>query len=318
MKAVLISKPTKAEDITFTDIPMPTSAKGWVVVKIHAFGLNHSEQILREFEINNDYIHKPIVPGIEAVGEIFDPSDSHFKKGDKVIAVMGGMGRSFNGSYEEYAVLPSHHVFKAETPLSYEELGAVPETYFTAWGSLFHCLHLKKEDHLLIRGATCALGYVAIQIAKALGCEVSVTTHRREKISLLLPYHPDHVFLDEGSLKDEVHGITKALELVGPKTVLDTLSIMEEGGIVCNTGILGNVYALNNFDPIKDIPNGVYLTGFFSNYPKQKDFDDILHFLEGHHLKPIVGKVYPFIDIKQALLDLDHHKVDGKIVISLN
>ena len=79
----------------------------------------------------------------------------------------GRHGRSFDGSYAEYVLLPSHHVFAVSSDLPWEELAAVPETYFTAWGSLFEGLNLKPEDTLLVRGATCALGYAAIQIAKA-------------------------------------------------------------------------------------------------------------------------------------------------------
>ena len=56
MKAVVLTKPTAAEDILLTDIPVPAVKSGWVLVKIHAFGLNHSEQILRQFEIEHDYI----------------------------------------------------------------------------------------------------------------------------------------------------------------------------------------------------------------------------------------------------------------------
>ena len=96
----------------------------------------------------------PVTPGIERVGIIEDPSDSSFSKGDKVIAMMGGMGRSFDGSYAEYAVLPAHHVFKVDTDLPWDELAAIPETYLTAWGSLFECLQLRKGESLLIRGAT--------------------------------------------------------------------------------------------------------------------------------------------------------------------
>lgn len=98
---------------------------------------------------------------------------------------MGGMGRSFNGSYAEYALLPKDHVFSINTGLSWEAASAVPETYFTARGSLFECLQLKSKDILLVRGGTCALGYAAIQFAKALGCKVISTTHRDEKIPLL-------------------------------------------------------------------------------------------------------------------------------------
>jgi len=121
---------------------------------------------LRQSEIIADYIHKPIIPGIECVGEIADASDSHFSAGQKV-AALGGMGRSFNGSYAEYAVLPTNHVFSIVSHLAWEHLAAIPETYFTAWGSLIECLQLYPEnlhsgDTLLIRGATCALGYAAI------------------------------------------------------------------------------------------------------------------------------------------------------------
>ena len=124
------------------------------MVRIRAFGMNHSEKILRLEEIEESYIQKPMIPGIECAGEIVDPSDSRFSEGDVVIAMMGGMGRSFDDSYAEYAVLPEHHVFKVEPGLAWEELAAIPETYLTAWGSLFECLDLQKGDTLLIRGAS--------------------------------------------------------------------------------------------------------------------------------------------------------------------
>ncbi|MDE6341800.1 MAG: alcohol dehydrogenase catalytic domain-containing protein, partial [Muribaculaceae bacterium] len=111
MKAVVLTKPCNAEEMKLTDIPVPEVRPGWVLVKVHAFGINHSEVLLRQFEIAQDYIRKPIVPGIECVGDIADPSDSGFGKGQRVIALMGGMGRSFNGSYAEYALLPVSHVF---------------------------------------------------------------------------------------------------------------------------------------------------------------------------------------------------------------
>lgn len=227
MKAVVLMGQTKGEDVILTDIAIPEVMPGWVLVKVKAFGMNHSEAILREFEIENDYIKKPIIPGIECVGEIEDPSDSGFEKGQKVACLMGGMGKSFNGSYAEYALLPVHHVFPVESSLTWEEMAAIPETYFTAWGSLFQCLGLTKEDKLLVRGATCALGYVAIQLAKALECTVVGTTHRESKMELLKATGCDECILDDGSLRGKVSGVTKALELIGIKTVKDTMMCME-------------------------------------------------------------------------------------------
>lgn len=314
MKAVILTKPTKAEEIKITDVEIPKVKKDWVLIKIKSFGLNHSEKLLREFEIENDYIKKPIIPGIECAGIVADSLDNDFKIGDKVISFMGGLGRSFDGSYAEYCLAPKSHTFKVNTNLSWEELGAIPETYYTAWGSLFECLDLKKEDTLLIRGATCALGYASIQIAKALGCKVIATTHKEDKIKLLA--ESDKIIVDDGVLYGKVQRINKVLDLIGAKTLTDTLKIVTKRGIVCNTGILGGVYALNNFDPIKDIPNGVYLTGFYSNNPTQEDIDKIFEFIQNNNLKPKIGKIYNFKDIREALVSQDKKLVDGKIVIT--
>jgi NADPH:quinone reductase-like Zn-dependent oxidoreductase len=315
MRAVVLNKVTYAKDIALSEVEIPMVHPGWVLVKIRAFGMNHSEQILRESEIEADYIRKPVIPGIECAGEIADASDSGFTIGQKVIALMGGMGRSFPGSYAEYALLPTDHVFSIESNLSWSEIAAVPETYFTAWGSLFECLNLNEDDVLLVRGATCALGYAAIQIAKALGCRVVATTHRTEKLKLLEA--ADEQIIDNGALTGKIRGVTKALDLVGARSLKDTLTAVEKGGIVCDTGILGGVYALNGFDPIKDIPNGVYLTGFYSNYPTQEIVNQMFGFLNEKNLTPVSGKVFGFDNIKDAVMAQESGSVNGKIIVEV-
>lgn len=317
MRAVLLSEPTEAKDVILKDCSIPEVKAGWVLIKVKAFGMNHSEQILRQQEIKADYIRKPIIPGIECVGQIVDASDSGYEIGQKVIALMGGMGRSFNGSYAEYVLLPTHHVFAVNSDLPWERLGAVPETYFTAWGSLFECLNLQATDTLLVRGATCALGYAAIQIGKAMGCRVIATTHRESKLQLLRDAEADEILFDDGGLKGKTEGVTKVLELVGAKTIKDSLLCVVKGGVICHTGVLGGVYTLNGFDPIKDIPNGVYLTGFYSNYPTQNIIDDIFCFLTAHKLLPCIGKVFDFAEIDKACQAIDTGTVDGKIVVKV-
>ena len=316
MKAVVLRGITPAEDVRLSEVPLPQAAPGRVVVRIRAFGLNHSEKILRLDEIRADYIRKPVIPGIECAGEIADASDTSFRKGQKVIALMGGMGRSFHGSYAEYALLPAHHVFAVDTQLSWERLGAVPETFFTAWGSLFGSLRLKAGERLLVRGGTCALGYAAIRLAVAAGCRVAATTHKREKLPLLEAAGASEWVFDDGALSGRVRA-DKALELVGPKTLRDTLRCVDRGGIVCNTGILGGVFYLNGFDPIKEIPNGVCLTGFFSNDPDSRTIAQMMDFIRQHDILPPVGAVYPFAKIREACMALDGGKVNGKIVVTV-
>jgi len=317
MKAVVWEKVTPLEKITLSEVPVPQVKPGWVLIRVKAFGLNHSEKVLRTLEIEESYIKKPVIPGIECVGEVADPGDTRFARGQRVCALMGGMGRSFDGSYAEFALLPESHVFTVDSALPWEQLAAVPETYFTAWGSLFECLQLSPEDTLLVRGATCALGYAVIQLARALGCRVIGTTHRESKFPLLEEAGADEILLDDGALAGKLSGVTKALDLVGPKYLLDTLAAVDKGAIVCNTGILGGVFELNGFDPIKDIPNGVYLTGFFSNYPTQEIMDQIFAFLNEHHLRPRVGQVFNLEHIRDAAAAQDGNKVNGKVVVTV-
>lgn len=315
MKAVILRDLTPGHEVRLEETGVARIKPGWVLVKVKAFGLNHSEKILRLSEIRADYIKKPLIPGIECVGEVADPSDSRFERGQKVAAFMGGMGRSFNGSYAEYVLVPTEQVFSIDSELAWARLAAVPETYFTAWGSLFQSLKLSPDDRLLIRGASSALGYAALQLAKAVGCQVVASTHREEKLPLLAA--ADEVLVDGGHLQGQVNGVNKVLELVGPRTLKDSLKLLEPGGIVCHTGVLGGLYVLDGFDPIKAIPNGVYLTGYFSNYPTQAVMDSIFAFLKTHRLEPCLGEVFDFQAIGKACMAQDSGKVNGKIVVTL-
>ena len=316
MKAVVLRDVTNSDDIVLEELEKPQVRKGWVLVKLLAFGMNHSELVLRVNEIRADYIRKPIVPGIECVGIVEDSLDDGFEKGDLVCSLMGGLGRNFNGSYEEYAILPVQKLFHICSNLDAKHLAAIPETFFTAWGSLFECLNLQPSDTLLVRGATSALGYAAMQIAAALGCKVYGTTHKKEKMHLITDLGCEAVFDPANKLPDGFYA-NKILELVGPKTIRDSLSHLYHGGIVCNTGILGGEYYLNGFDPIKEIPNGCYLTGFFSNYPTQETIDSIFSFIAKHDITPFIGASFRFSEIKQAI-KAQEKGVDGKIVVVMD
>lgn len=216
MKAVVLTKTCKAEDLHISKVPIPSVKPGWVLVKVKAFGVNRSELFLRSYEANAPYIKLPRIPGIECVGEIADASDSSFRKGQRVIALMGGMGRSFDGGYAEYALLPISQVFKVDTDLSWTELATVPETYFTAYGSLFDCLQLVHTDTLLIRGATSALGLAAMQLAKSIGCTVFASTRNKGKFDFLKTFDADGLLLDDGTMAQQFrtvypNGATKVL-----------------------------------------------------------------------------------------------------------
>lgn len=309
----------KAEELQVREIPKPEVRPGWVLLKVHAAGLNHSEAILRMYEADRDYINTPLVPGIECVGEVEDASDSNLQKGRRVIALMGGMGRSFNGSYQEYALLPTNCVFPVESKLSWTDLAAIPETYFTAYGSLTECLLLTEGDTLLVRGATSTVGQATIQLAKAMGATVIAASRRDSSFGKLRDIGADFCIVDDENISKQHLPLrpNKVLELIGPKTLTDSMLTVSRPGYVCNTGILGNQFLVEHFDPIKYIPNGVFLSGFFSNFPTQKSIDSLFSLINRSGIRPLYSKVFQLEDIIEAHRLLEFGGAGGKIILNI-
>src|SRR4029453_18866944 len=100
-------------------------------------------------------------PGIECVGVIDAAPGSDLQPGQQVAAMMGGMGRTFDGGYAEYTVVPRGQVIPFRSDLPWDVLGAVPETLQTAYGSLTVGLDLRKGQTLLVRGGTSSVGLAA-------------------------------------------------------------------------------------------------------------------------------------------------------------
>lgn len=322
MKAVVLFKTCHPEELAICEVPIPETKPGWVLIKVKAFGLNRSELMMREYEGNASYISLPRILGIECAGEIADGSDSRFSKGQRVVALMGGMGRSFDGSYAEYTLVPSKNVFSVNSTFKWDELGAIPETYFTAWGSVMDCLQLNPDDTLLVRGGTSATGLAAIQLAKSIGVTVLASTRNANKREILLKQGADHVVIDDGTIKAQVlkifpSGVNKIFELIGAATLFESASLLMHHGIVCVTGILGKKGTLDNFYPIKDLPSGVYLTGFSSNKPTQTAIDDIFEHIHKHNLQPAISKVFSLDEIGQAHTIMENNIANGKVVVKI-
>jgi len=104
MKVAVIYEAGGPENIKLEERPLPSQKNGWVLVKVKAFGLNRSELMTRKGYSPN--VKFPRVLGIECAGEVDQDPTGELKPGQKVAAFMGGMGRDFNGSYAEYALLP--------------------------------------------------------------------------------------------------------------------------------------------------------------------------------------------------------------------
>src|SRR5207302_8620159 len=153
-------------------------------------------------------VRLPRVLGIECVGVVDAiPGGGDLELGHQVAAMMGGMGRTFDGGYAEYTVVPRTSVIPFHSDLPWEVLGAIPETLQTAYGSLTTGLDLKAGETLLIRGGTSALGLVAAALAKDRGATVLSTTRRVDRTQALRDQGVDYPLVDTGQIAPEVRRI---------------------------------------------------------------------------------------------------------------
>jgi NADPH:quinone reductase len=319
MKAVVLEKPCTASELVVQEVPIPKVKPGWVLVKIKAFGINRSEIFTRQGD--SPSVKLPRIFGIECAGEIEDPSDSSFQKGQRVVSLMGGLGREFDGSYAEYALIPYSQVYPINNDMDWVKLAAIPEMYYTAYASLFDTLLLKKGETLLIRGGSSSIGLAALQLAKSVGATVVSTTRNRNKFKFLKEYGADYVLLDNESLSEQLfslfpNGVNKVLELVGTVTLKHSLKLLSQHGILCMTGILGGEWMVENFEPMMDIPSGTYFTQFDSGVNFKKNLlVELFNHIEENKINVPIAKVFPLDEIDKAHLLMESNKANGKIVV---
>ena len=320
MKAVVLAAPCKAEQLVVTEVPMPDVKPGWVLVKIKAFGINRSEIFTRRGD--SPSVKLPRIIGIECAGVVEDPSDSIYKKGQRVISLMGGLGRDFDGSYAEYALIPANQIYPIgiDMDMDFAQLAAIPEMYYTAYASLFEALHLIQGETLLIRGGTSSVGLTALQLAKSAGATVISTTRDKDKFELLKHKGADFVLLDDEMIEENllVHfpkGVNKVLELIGTTTIKNSLKLLSEQGILCMTGILGGKWELDKFEPMQDISSGTYFTQFDSQNIKEKIMIEMFQYINTHNIKIPIARIFTLEEIHKAHLLMERNEANGKIVI---
>ena len=203
---------------------------------------------------------------------------------------MGEMGRAFDGSNAEYVLLPNEQIYPVHTDLDWTTLAAIPETYYTAFGSLQQ-LRIAPQDRVLVRGAGSGVGVAFAQLLKAQFPHIVLhgSTRNPAKATRLQAVGFDEVITEAGGKLQTDQRYDKILELVGPATLRDSFSHINEHGIVCNTGQLGNIWYVNDFDPIIELKNNSYLTAFYSGNVSQAKLDALFDYIRQFNVKILLN-----------------------------
>lgn len=320
MKAWRLHQPGGPEALVLEELPRPEPRAGEVLIEVRAFGLNRSEWFTRIGD--SPTVRLPRVLGIECVGVVVSDPSGELKAGQRVAAMMGGMGRQFDGSYAEYTSVPSSSVFPLETELAWPLLGALPEMLQTCHGSLHTGLEAQAGETLLIRGGTSSIGLATLAMAKQLGLKVISTSRSESKVNVLKSAGADDVVIDTGSIAAQVRalrpeGVDRVLELIGTTTLLDSLQCARPGGVVCMTGILGGAWELSSFRPMGQIPTAVRFTSYSGGAGdiSREALQRYVSMVESGKLEIARGPTWRFEQLREAHQAMDDNRANGKMVV---
>jgi NADPH:quinone reductase len=321
MRAIVLEKFGGLDSLVYTDIPKPLPKDGEVVIKVHGFGINHAELHMRRGE----WAEAAEVSGIECVGIVDACPGGEFPVGAKVAALMGGLGRTVNGSYAEYTRVRAANVALIESDLPWSQLAALPETFATAWTCLFRNLKLSAGQTIVVRGSTSSFGQAAVKMAVAAGARVIATARKRERFGMLEALGVARAELESPALAAsiaEAKQIDAVLDLVGNSTILDSLDMLRRDGTACLAGWLGGLDPIGDFNPLLRMPSGVNWSFFGSfvfgspGFPlSDVPLQDIAAQVAAGQLEAAPERVFSFDEIRDAHRIMEAGEAGGKMVV---
>ena len=228
---------------------------------------------------------------------------------------MGEMGRAFDGSYAEYVLLPNEQIYPIETDLPWEVLAAIPETYYTSYGCLTN-LRITGEDEILVRGASSATGIAFCNLVKARYPKVRVygSTQNMSKREMLTSRGFDDILEDKEYILQTEKKFDKLLELIGPRPIKDSIKHLNRFGIVCSAGQLAEQWFLEEFDPIMELQNDIYLTTFYSGIVDSLRLKEMFNFIDEHNVAVKPSKIFSLDEIQKAHEYIESKKGFGKVI----
>lgn len=328
-KIVYFYETGHASVLKAADEPLVEPDVGEVRIKVHAFGLNRAEILLRQ----GLYLEKPVFPsriGYEASGviEALGEGVKGYAVGDRV-STIPCFSQSKYGVYGEQAIVPA--IALAAIPHGMDDIAAASiwMQYFTAYGALIMRGKLHNGQSILITAASSSVGYAAIQIGKREGAKVIATTRTANKRESLLAAGADHVIVtNESDLVGEVLRVTddKGVDIVfdaiaGPIVLQLAKACAREGQIF----LYGALSLESTVFPLQlAIKKGLNIAGFSmmqitDNAARMETAKEYVYQgLNDGSFNPVIDKVFSFEQLKEAHEYMESNKQKGKIVVRVS
>lgn len=324
-------------------IDLPDPGPREVRIRVRAVALNHIDIWARRGlpHFRYDFPHRlgaDIAGEVEALG----PGAKGAKVGDKILVNPGIscgacercllgedtfcrdyriLGENTQGGYSRHIVVPDANLLPLPSNLDFEKAAALPLCFLTAWQMVVRKGEVRAGQTVLVQAAGSGVSSAAIQIAKMLGARVIATTGTEEKATRARALGADEVivystqdFVAETKRLTQKKGADVVIEHVGGEVLTKSILAAARGGRVITCG------ATTGFTPQIDLRylffRQVELRG--STMGPKGDLFDILRHVEAGRLHPVVDRVMPLWEAREAHRELEARKVFGKIVLTVD
>jgi NADPH:quinone reductase-like Zn-dependent oxidoreductase len=324
------------EDLNLVELPDPVPGPGEVLIRLKAWSLNYRDQMVVKGQYFGGAAPQPIIPLSDGVGEVvaLGAGVSRFEIGDQVAgiffqdwidgppnALQGGALGAYPapGMLAELVVLPAHGVVKTAKSLSAAEAATLPCAGVTVWNALFEGPRPVRPGERVLLLGTGGVSILALQLAKAAGCEVIITSSDDAKLKRARELGADHgvnyrAIPDWGlHIGKAFGGVDKVVEVGGAGTAEQSMAALRHGGEVAMIGVLQPVGGPN---PRMLMMTGSSLRGIFVG--SRRMAERLADAVDVNGIKPVIGARFSFEDAKKAFEYVASPALFGKAVIELH
>jgi tumor protein p53-inducible protein 3 len=327
MRAIIVKQPGGVDQLAFGEWPRPEPKAQELLVKIHAFSVNHMDLLQREGKYPPPHDAPPIL-GVDFSGVVEEvgPHTRKFKKGDRVMGLVSG------GAYAEYVAINEELALPIPENLSFEEAAAIPETFITAYQALFLIGEIQPNQWILVHSGAGGVGTAAIQLIREIGAKSLVTASSLEKIEACLELgasagfnHQSGPFASKVLDVTEGHGVDLIIDFMGPSFIDQNVSCLSSGGCIIFLSMLSGK-TIKNLDLSLLFSKWATLTATTlrsrSFQYRARLIEEFSRFaLKRFRHKALIAKVFekfPWEKIKEAHQLLESKNVIGKIIITID
>ena len=335
MKAIVIDGAFGLDHLRLIERPQPRPRRGEVIIRTRAASLNYRDMDM----VAGTYPFKfpiPLVPTSDGVGEVVEVGEdvTRAKVGDRVIGTfwqswIGGdfdqtagirqLGGDLDGMLQEYVRLDQQGLVQAPPHLTDEEAATLPCAALTAWQGLVSEGGLKAGETVLVQG-TGGVSLFALQFAHAFGARVIATSSSEAKLERAKALGADHTlnyaanpqWADEVRRLNDGRGVDHVVEVGGPASFLQSLKAIRLGGQIHMIGYVGS--KSGEINPLEILYRRAVVRGI--PIGSRESFEHMNRALSFHRLRPVVDRVFPWTQAREALEYMRQGRHFGKIVLS--